>query len=237
MNESRKTVLVVDDDPGIRQLIHHVLNTAKYAAIEAEDGVVAIEKLQRERPDLMLLDLMMPRLNGWGVLEHVKTMADPPPVVLVSGSNEPLAPGQLNQYVTGYVCKPFEVAHLLGACHAALTKATVIHAAGDRREARRTFHVEATLLSLSGAPITRGQIIQVSPGGFRAEMPVGLQTGDLIRIGFRLPPRRDPVRVTGRVRWQTATTLGAQIEELSEEDAALLSQLTACDGPQIPPVH
>jgi CheY-like chemotaxis protein len=231
MNVRQKTILVVDDDCGIRHLMRHVLNHAHYSVQEAEDGVVALTKLDADRPDLVLLDLMMPGLNGWGVLEHVERMADPPPVVLISGSAEVLPPGHLNQHVTGYVCKPFEVSQLLAACTAALTKATVVHAAGARKEARRTFHVEATLLSLAGVPLTRGQLIQVSPGGFRAEMPVGLRPGDLIRIGFRLPPRKDPVRVTGRVRWQTETTLGAQIEDVSPEDAALLGELTDCDEP------
>ncbi len=227
MNERRKTVLVADDEAAIRRLIRHILTAAQYCVQEAEDGVVALEKLAADRPDLLLLDLMMPRLDGWGVLERVERMPDPPPVILVSGTAEFLSRGRLNQYVTGYVCKPFEVSQLLAACTAALTKATIVAAAGARKEARRTFHVEATLLSQSGVPLTRGHLTQVSPGGFRAEMPVGLQPGELIRIGFRLPPRQDLLCVTGRVRWQDHTTLGAEIEDVSPEAAALLNELTA----------
>ena len=91
-----KHVLVVDDDLLVRQLVRTVLANAGYVTLEAVDGVGAIEQLEKRRPDLVLLDLVMPRCDGWAVLTYVGGMDDPPPVVLVSGLHDTVPPGRLN---------------------------------------------------------------------------------------------------------------------------------------------
>jgi CheY-like chemotaxis protein len=222
-----KHVLIVDDEALVRQLVRTVVGNAGYTSDEAGDGVAAIERLEKRRPDLVLLDLVMPRLDGWGVLTYVAGMEDPPPVVLVSGLHDSVPPGHLNQYVTGFVAKPFDVPHLLNVCREAIAAGPVAPAQGSRKEHRRTFLIETTLLSERGRPLTRGQIVQVSQNGFRAELAVALEPGDRVRVAFQLPPRKEPVTLTGSVRWRTEFTLGAQIEGASEEDTALLRELVA----------
>ncbi len=223
---ARKRVLVVEDDAMMRQLEQSILEQAGYAVDQAEDGDVAIEWLRKNRPDLVLLDVLMPRVDGWGVLEHVRTMAAPPPVVLVSGLHEILPPGHLNPFVTGYVCKPFDIGQLIKTCAGAIVAEPVIPAGGSRREPRKTFLVETTLLSETGIPLAQGQLVQLSPGGFRVEVGVAIEPGDAVRIAFRLPGRDEPLRLTGRVRWRTEFTLGAEIDDVPSADVSLLKQLT-----------
>lgn len=220
-----RRVLVVDDDAMMRQLEQTILEQAGYVVEQADDGDVAIDALGRARPDLVLLDIRMPRVDGWGVLEHVRTMASPPAVVLVSGMHEVLPPGHLNQFVTGYVCKPFDINHLLKTCAGAIETQAVVPSGGQRRESRKTFLVETTLLSETGIPLGKGQLVQLSRGGFRVEVGVAVEPGALVRIAFRLPGREEPLRVLGRVRWRTEFMLGAEIDDVGAHDDGVLRQL------------
>ena len=105
-------ILVVDDDNAIRGLLRSVLRRDGYAVEEASDGVEALEKL-RERPyDAVLLDLMMPRMNGWEVLEQLS--ADDPSrlscVIVISAAlpKKGLSP-EHETAVFSVIPKPFDL--------------------------------------------------------------------------------------------------------------------------------
>ncbi len=66
-------ILIADDDPEIRSLLKAHLSTHKCDLIEAEDGAEALECIITQSPDLIILDVMMPELNGWEVCKYVKT--------------------------------------------------------------------------------------------------------------------------------------------------------------------
>ena len=109
-----KCVLVVDDDDMIREMIGHVLEAEGYRVETANDGQQALAKLQTTRPDAILLDLMMPVMDGWTFLEYCR--ADPlcggSPVVVMSAHpslrERPAALG-----VQGVLPKPFDICLLL----------------------------------------------------------------------------------------------------------------------------
>jgi DNA-binding response OmpR family regulator len=69
-------ILIADDDPEIRKLLHLHLSTMKCELIEADDGAKALENIIVQKPDLVILDVMMPELNGWEVCKYVKTHAE-----------------------------------------------------------------------------------------------------------------------------------------------------------------
>lgn len=71
--EKKRLILVVEDDSRFRKWISGALERAGYRTETAEDGLVALEKLERERPDLILLGVMMRRMDGFEVLKHLKT--------------------------------------------------------------------------------------------------------------------------------------------------------------------
>lgn len=218
-------VLVVDDNPWIRKLLADVLGSEGYQVAAAEDGATAIERLQHEAPDLVLLDIIMPGIDGWGVLDSIARMPEPPRVVIVSGLDEIVPPGHLQPCVAGSITKPFDVERLLDLCTRVLTSPAVEPAGRARKEPRQTFVVETTLLSDGGLPLALGQITQLSRGGFRVELSIPLAPGDGIRVAFRWPGRPDPLVLNGRVRWRDDQALGAEIETMSDNEASLLKEL------------
>ncbi len=105
---SRRKVLVVDDEPPLREFIAEALSEVGYTVCTASDGIEAIEVIEREAPDLVLADVRMPRLDGVSLLEHLSQGDHKLPVVLMSA------------YWTGtelagapFVSKPFDINHLL----------------------------------------------------------------------------------------------------------------------------
>jgi CheY-like chemotaxis protein len=109
-------VLIVDDDPSIRQLVATILRREKLDVTTAADGLEAIELLRRDNYGVILLDLMMPRLDGFGVIEFLKE--NPPalkPIVLVITAYADQKFKEVDSdIVAGVVRKPFEVADLGG---------------------------------------------------------------------------------------------------------------------------
>jgi CheY-like chemotaxis protein len=115
-NEKHARILVADDDLSIRQLVATIVKREGYAVDTAGDGLEAIEKLQAHEYAVILLDLMMPRLDGFGVIEHLRE--HPPtqkPVVLVITAYADQRFKDVDaDVVSGVVRKPFEVADLGG---------------------------------------------------------------------------------------------------------------------------
>ncbi len=114
-------VLVIDDEEAVRQLAVYVLEDAGYRARAAHSGQVGLDAVDAQRPDLVLLDLSMPEMDGWTVLERLS--ADHPnlPVVIWSGFNE--QDGQRMAREAGaadYLPKPVKMATLLDAVSRAL---------------------------------------------------------------------------------------------------------------------
>ncbi len=78
-------ILVVDDEPDVRELFNITLKMAGHTTETAKDGLEAVDRLQGDIPDLILLDLMMPRMDGFGLLTHIREKMDTRPVrVLVA---------------------------------------------------------------------------------------------------------------------------------------------------------
>ena len=104
-----KRILIVDDDDTIRALVMTVLRRRGYGLDGARNGVDALEKLSTCRYALVVLDLMMPQLSGYGVLEHLaKQPADTRPLVLVLTAG--LEPKPFDQgFVVGTMHKPFDI--------------------------------------------------------------------------------------------------------------------------------
>ena len=224
MGEPRR-VLVVDDDDIFRRFTASALISSGYATDLAENGAVAVQKLKESSFDLMLLDLNMPVLDGWGVLGHVETMEVRPRVVVVSGVGEIVPPGQLSQCITGYVFKPFRAGQLRQTCADVLARPAVITTSGSRKQPRRTFIADAAVLGTDGQTIAEGRLVQVSEGGFRLELGSTVDPGTPIKIAFRVPGHDRPVEVGGIVRWTDTLAVGAEVSPSSGVDEALLRAL------------
>jgi diguanylate cyclase (GGDEF)-like protein len=116
----RATILVADDEPHIRRILQYLLEQEGYDVVVAADGEDALREVDRCAPDLVLLDVMMPRLDGFSVLRSIRSSLETArlPVILLT------AKGQSSEKVTGlrggandYVIKPFDQEELLLRIH------------------------------------------------------------------------------------------------------------------------
>ena len=116
-------VLVVDDDEDIRKLLLAALTDAGYEVATAADGEEAIEAVRRRRPNVILLDLMMPRVSGWGFTERYAREPGPhaPIIVITAASGQVLRLPE--QGVARVLPKPFSVDALLRHVERALERA------------------------------------------------------------------------------------------------------------------
>ncbi|MCM8758893.1 MAG: response regulator [Candidatus Omnitrophica bacterium] len=111
-----KTILVAEDDPDTRLILQQGLTRAGYYVVVAEDGEQALERFREFKPDLVLLDVEMPRLNGWEVLERLKSgwRSRKVPVMMITGKTSD--EDKIKGYSLGvdyYVTKPFNIQRLL----------------------------------------------------------------------------------------------------------------------------
>ena len=115
-------IMVVDDDSNICELLRLYLEKEGYEAVIEENGALALEHFDREQPDLILLDVMMPQLDGWQVCRELrKTMKMPIIMLTAKGETEDKVSG-LEMGADDYIVKPFEVKELLARVHAVLRR-------------------------------------------------------------------------------------------------------------------
>jgi CheY-like chemotaxis protein len=112
MSLNVKTVLVVDDEPVLRTIVREILNEEGYAVIEAADGRGMLEIVERERPDLVLMDVMMPGVDGREAYRQLRSHSDHQdvPVVMMSAAVQPHG---LDPSIAGFMAKPFDLNQLV----------------------------------------------------------------------------------------------------------------------------
>ena len=112
----QKTILVVDDDSELADGLRVVLERQGYRVIQARDGQQGKQQIYNQRPDLVILDMMMPRMGGYPVLEHFRDKPDAPPIIMITaneGSRHKAYAEWLG--VVDYIRKPFAMERLLEA--------------------------------------------------------------------------------------------------------------------------
>ena len=113
MPEVQRTALIVDDDATIRNLLGAVMRRFGFECDFAPDGAFAIERLSARAYSIMLLDLMMPNIDGFGVLAEMRRRGDSTPVIVITAAG----PRRINDLdmsmVAGVLNKPFELSDLV----------------------------------------------------------------------------------------------------------------------------
>src|SRR3954469_6600027 len=111
-----KTILIVDDDFELSDGIRAVLENLGHKVLQARDGQQGKQMVYQHRPDLVILDMMMPRMGGYPVLEHFKGKPDAPPIIMIT-ANEGSRHKAYAEYlgVVDYTRKPFAMERLLEA--------------------------------------------------------------------------------------------------------------------------
>ena len=109
-------VLVVDDDPSVRRLVCDVLQAYGYSTVDAADGFSALRMVQSEQPDCVVLDVMMPGLDGHAVLTRIRESdggRDLPVVMLTAAADDAQAWQAWSEGVDYFLAKPFDPDELL----------------------------------------------------------------------------------------------------------------------------
>jgi two-component system response regulator MprA len=124
-------VLVVDDEPALRDALESSLAFEGYEVATASDGVEALDAIAENKPDLVLLDIMMPRMDGLTAVRRLRSRGDTVPVLMLTARDA------VGDRVTGldvgaddYLAKPFELDELLARVRALLRRNTIVQAAG-----------------------------------------------------------------------------------------------------------
>ncbi len=107
-------VLVVDDDPSIRKMIVAALKRDGYVFHEAPNGKDALDVMRREHPNVVVLDLMMPILSGWDVLQarELEPELKQIPVIIISANREPEVLTAVDKGICAFLPKPFDIGAL-----------------------------------------------------------------------------------------------------------------------------
>ncbi len=118
-----KKILVVDDEPRIIELLDSYLAKEGYAVVTAADGEAALAAADREQPDLILLDLMLPKKNGYEVCREIRAKSNTPIIMLTARDEEPDKIVGLELGADDYITKPFSPREVVARVRAVLRRA------------------------------------------------------------------------------------------------------------------
>ena len=206
-----QTILVVDDQSSVRQLVQDYLTEQCFRVVTATDGQNAIYTARHEKPDLILLDIMMPRMDGYQFLRQFREEAQTPVIIITAREEETDAVLGLDLGADDYVVKPFRMRELTARIRAVLRRMEdtpqrneVLNGEGielDRRSHGVTvqgtavmltpieFDLLATLMRSPGRVFTRDELVaELSDSGF-----AGLESTLNVHIrNLRMKIEKDP---------------------------------------------
>ena len=120
-----KTVLIVEDDRNIADLLRLYLEKEGYEVVIALDGLKGVEKFREVHPSLVLLDVMLPGMDGWGVCRTIRSEAKTPIIMLTAKSETEDKVSGLKQGADDYITKPFEMKEVLARIEAVLRRSGI----------------------------------------------------------------------------------------------------------------
>ena len=113
-----KKILIVEDEANIRELLRLYLEREGYTVIEAENGVEGIKKWKSDKPDMLLLDVMMPVMDGWAVCKEIRMESDVPIIMLTAKGETADRVSGLEMGADDYIVKPLEMPEVIARVRA-----------------------------------------------------------------------------------------------------------------------
>jgi CheY-like chemotaxis protein len=199
-------ILVVDDEESVRNLICRILSDSGYDVDDAVDGKDALAKIALRRPNLIVLDLMMPEVDGWGVVDALRKegLPTPPVLMLTARSDYETFARAVRVGVNAFISKPFRLQELLLAVSKVLAQSAKPDEPVEterRREVRRVLYAEVKVLAKDGAPMAMGELVNLSRGGAQLDIDAPMPPGERIRIAFHTPGAAGPLDLHCQVLW------------------------------------
>lgn len=130
-------ILIIEDEPAIRDILRELLTDAGYEVEEAADGLEGVEKFRAGSFSLVLLDLMLPKLDGYGVCEQIRAVSDVPVIMITALSGEEAEVRAFELRADDYITKPFSLRLVLMRVEAVLRRAGGKADKGGREILRR----------------------------------------------------------------------------------------------------
>jgi len=223
-NVTRKTAVVADDDPDVRQVVVEYLESAGFAVTEAVNGLEALMYVKRLQPDLLLLDIMMPRLGGIEALAHIRKRFPGVNVLVVTGVRDDALRGRaLALGAAAVLPKPLDLASL-GAMIASATPLSV-DAKAAVPDARRPAHV----LVVDDDPQMRevleeflraqGYTTSIAEDGLAALRAIIDETPDVVLLDITMP-HLNGIEALAAIRAIAATTAVIMVSGTEQVETA-----------------
>ncbi|MCI9597073.1 MAG: response regulator transcription factor [Firmicutes bacterium] len=118
-----KKILIIEDEPNIRELVRYNLKSNGYEGIEAEDGYLGVSMVHKEKPDLILLDIMLPGKNGYDICKELREEGNQTPIIMLTAKTEEIDKVLgLELGADDYISKPFGIRELMARIKAVLRR-------------------------------------------------------------------------------------------------------------------
>lgn len=168
-------ILIVDDDTTLLKFMASYFEDEDFEVISAERGQVALRKFYQTRPDVVVLDVMMPGMDGWEVCARLRELADVPVIMLTAKTSEADKLRGFRLGVDDYVTKPFSLAELAARINA------VIGRAGSRREGEPPLTVSDLVIDQRKREAhLQGEPLELTPTEFRLLAVLAERAGEAV---------------------------------------------------------
>ena len=144
-----KTVLIVEDDRNIADLLRLYLEKEGYTVVIAPDGMRGVEQFRTVHPSLVLLDVMLPGLDGWGVCRTIRAESQTPIIMLTAKSETEDKVNGLKQGADDYITKPFEMKEVLARIEAVLRRSGI-----EPEKSRRRLDFDKLIIDMDAFELT-----------------------------------------------------------------------------------
>ena len=144
-----KTVLIVEDDRNIADLLRLYLEKEGYTVVIAPDGMRGVEQFRTVHPSLVLLDVMLPGLDGWGVCRAIRAESQTPIIMLTAKSETEDKVNGLKQGADDYITKPFEMKEVLARIEAVLRRSGI-----EPEKSRRRLEFDKHIIDMDAFELT-----------------------------------------------------------------------------------
>ena len=144
-----KTVLIVEDDRNIADLLRLYLEKEGYTVVIAPDGMRDVEQFRTVHPSLVLLDVMLPGLDGWGVCRAIRAESQTPIIMLTAKSETEDKVNGLKQGADDYITKPFEMKEVLARIEAVLRRSGI-----EPEKSRRRLEFDKLIIDMDAFELT-----------------------------------------------------------------------------------
>ena len=161
------TLLMIDDDQALVRLTELNLTKAGYRFVSASQGIAGLQMLESDKPALVLLDISMPKLNGWETCRLIREVSDVPIIVLTGSDDESDKARGLDLGADDYITKPFGFMELLARIRAVLRRAEM-PASSQHNQKQSRYRVGALIVDIPAHTVTQhGQAVSLTPTEFR----------------------------------------------------------------------